>query len=76
MDIEGIKYWIKKLDDNQYSYEFYIALLLYEVFNIKDYEINEKLISKAYKIIEKYDSIYNQELHDEIHELLPNHKYY
>lgn len=40
--------------------EFYIALLLYERFNISSEDISDELINDTFEIIDKYDSIYEE----------------
>lgn len=39
-----------------------MALLLYEIYDLNIKDLNEKIISETYNIIDDYDSIYNDDL--------------
>ena len=66
MNIEKIKDHIKYLREDQYNTEFYVALLAYDIFEFDEKEITEEIINKIFEIEDRYDSIYNEELRDEL----------
>jgi len=57
---------LKYLEYDKYNDEFYVALLLYDILGIKYNELKDEDITKAYKLREKYNSIYNEVLIDEL----------
>jgi len=57
---------LKYLEYDKYNDEFYVALLLYDILGIKYNELKDEDIIKAYKLREKYNSIYNEVLIDEL----------
>lgn len=66
MNIEKIKDHIKYLREDKYNTEFYVALLAYDIFEFDEKEITEEIINKIFEIEDRYDSIYNEELRDEL----------
>lgn len=66
MNIEKIKDHIKYLRGDKYNTEFYVALLDYDIFEFDEKEITEEIINKIFEIEDRYDSIYNEELRDEL----------
>lgn len=66
MNIEKIKDHIKYLREDKYNTEFYVALLAYDIFEFDEKEITEGIINKIFEIEDRYDSIYNEELRDEL----------
>ena len=66
MNIEKIKDHIKYLREDKYYTEFYVALLAYDIFEFDEKEITEEIINKIFEIEDRYDSIYNEELRDEL----------
>lgn len=66
MNIEKIKDHIKYLREDKYNTEFYVALLAYDIFKFDEKEITEEIINKIFEIEDRYDSIYNEELRDEL----------
>lgn len=66
MNIEKIKDHIKYLREDKYNTEFYVALLAYDIFEFEEKEITEEIINKIFEIEDRYDSIYNEELRDEL----------
>lgn len=66
MNIEKIKDHIKYLREDKYNKEFYVALLAYDIFEFDEKEITEEIINKIFEIEDRYDSIYNEELRDEL----------
>ena len=66
MNIEKIKDHIKYLREDKYNTEFYVAILAYDIFEFDEKEITEEIINKIFEIEDRYDSIYNEELRDEL----------
>lgn len=64
LNIEAIKEHIKYLQEDKYSREFYVALLLYDIRGLTTEELNEDVINKAFEISDEYDSIYNEDMRD------------
>ena len=64
MNIEAVKNHIKYLREDKYPNEFYVALILYDIKGLSENEITEEMVSRAYDICDKYDSIYNQDARD------------
>ena len=60
MNKEQIINHLNYIKNDKYCMEFYIALLLYERFNISSEDISDELINDTFEIIDKYDSIYEE----------------
>lgn len=59
MNIEEVKNHIKYLREDKFPNEFYVALILYDMKGLSENQITEKMVSRAYDIYDKYESIYN-----------------
>ena len=66
LNIEEIKKHIDYLHKDKYYNEFYVALLIYDVLGKTSNEIDEEMIEKIYEIEDRYDSIYNESLREEL----------
>lgn len=66
LDIEAVKKHVEYLRKDNYNREFYVALLLYDIAGYYEKDITEEKINRAYEISDRYDSIYKEELRDDI----------
>lgn len=66
---EAIKNHMKYLQNDKHDKEFYVALLLYDILNVKYDDITEKIIDDVYEIQDEYDSIYNVDMRERIIDL-------
>lgn len=69
LDIEVVKNHIKYLREDQYSREFYVALLMYDVLGLKEDAVTEEIVSDVFAIQDNYDSLYKEELREELRDL-------
>lgn len=66
IDIDEVKKNMIFIEEAVYSNEFYVALLLYDVLGLSHKNINEYIIKKANVIQDGYESIYNEDLREEL----------
>lgn len=62
LDKKAVEEHLEYIRNDKHSNEFYVALLLYEIYDLNIKDLNEKIISETYNIIDDYDSIYNDDL--------------
>lgn len=72
MNIDEIKNHINYLKNDKYSQEFYIALLLYDIFDIDVADVTEEMVNNVFDIQDDYDSIYNEDMRDRIRDEYEN----
>ena len=57
---------LEYIRSDKHTNEFYVALLLYELYDLDVKDLNDKIILEAHEIIDEYDSIYNEDLRDRL----------
>lgn len=68
LDTNAVKEHINYLKKDKHDREFYVALLLYDVCGLPIDKLNNEIISKTQKIIDDFDSIYNDYLRERVRE--------
>jgi len=68
MNRKEIEKHFKYLAEDRYNSEFYVALLLYDIVGIEMEKIDDEIIDYVYELQDEYDSIYNEDLRDRLHE--------
>ena len=66
LNIDAVKNHMKYLKDDVYDREFYVALVLYDIVGMERKSITEEVINKALDIIDDYESIYDNDMRDDI----------
>lgn len=62
LDKKAIEEHLEYIRNDKHPNEFYVALLLYEIYDLNIKDLNDKIISETYNIIDNYDSVYNDDL--------------
>lgn len=70
LDIEAVKNHIKYLREDQYSKEFYVALLMYDILGLEEEDVTKEIVSDVFDIQDNYDSLYKEELREELRDLV------
>lgn len=68
LDKKAVEKHLKYFQENKSHNEIYVALLLYEVYDLNVKDLNHKIIRDTYDIIDKYETIYDRNLKDDIRE--------
>jgi len=68
LDRNAVEEHLKYFREDKNNNEFYVALMLYELYDLNVRDLNDKIIKDTQKIIDEYDSIYNQDLRERIRE--------
>lgn len=62
LDKKAIEEHLEYFRNDKHHNEFYVALLLYEIYDLNIKDLNDKMISETHNIIDDYESIYNDDL--------------
>lgn len=66
LDKNAVEEHLKYFKEDKHYNEFYVALMLYEIYDLNIRDLNDKIIKDAQNIIDEYDSIYNDDLRERI----------
>ena len=66
LDKKAVEEHLEYIRNDKHPNEFYVALLLYELYDLDVKDLNDKMILEAHEIIDEYDSIYNEDLRDRL----------
>ena len=66
LDRKAVEEHLEYIRSDKHTNGFYIALLLYELYDLDVKDLNDKMILETHEIIDEYDSIYNGDLRDRL----------
>ena len=62
LDKKAVEEHLEYIRNDKHPNEFYVALLLYELYDLDVKDLNDKIISESYDIVGEYESIDNEDL--------------
>lgn len=68
MNLEAVKNHMEYLKQDKFDREFYIALMLYDVYGMSAENVTEEIMESTHEIIDSYDTIYDNDLRERVKE--------